>query len=122
MSENYNHPNSASHSKELHYSPNLLNTIDNAVNNRKVAIIEYDSFAKGVTQREVEPLAVIFQDKKRHLVAWCRLRNDYRSFRLDRLNCIRLTNEEFEKREDFNLEEFKASSQESYRNEPEKIN
>lgn len=92
--------------KQMHYSPNLLSTINNAIDNCKVAIIEYDSREKGVSTREIEPMAIVYKDRKRNLVGWCKLRNDYRSFRLDRLNLIKLRQEEFQRRQDFRVEDF----------------
>ena len=92
--------------KQMHYSPNLLSTLNNSIDNCKLATIEYDSREKGLSQREVEPMAIVYKERKRHLVAWCRLRNDYRSFRLDRLNSVKLKQEEFARRQDFNVENF----------------
>lgn len=91
--------------KQMHYSPNLLSTINNGIDNRKVATIEYDSHEKGISLRDIEPMAMVYKDHKRHLVAWCRLRNDFRSFRLDRLNCIKLKQEQFTPRADFKIED-----------------
>lgn len=96
--------------KQMHYSPNLLSTINNAIDNRKLTTIEYDSREKGITVRQIEPMALVYKDRRRHLVAFCRLRNEYRSFRLDRLNMIKLHNEEFERRQDFNVNDFQDNS------------
>jgi predicted DNA-binding transcriptional regulator YafY len=96
--------------KQMHYSPNLLSTVNNAIDNCKLSTIEYDSREKGVTVRDVEPMAIVYKDRKRHLVAFCHLRNEYRSFRLDRLNLIKLKQEEFRRREDFNINEFQDDS------------
>ena len=100
--------------KQMHYSPNLLSTVNNAIDNSLIAIIEYDSKEKGVSLREVEPLAVVYKDRKRNLMAWFRLRNDYRSFRLDRLNMIKVNNEGFSRREDFRLEDFQDDNSAGY--------
>jgi predicted DNA-binding transcriptional regulator YafY len=105
--------------KQMHYSPNLLSTVNNAIDNTLVAIIEYDSKDKGVTTREIEPMAVVYKDRKRNLVAWCRLRNDYRSFRLDRLNMIKVKQEEFARRQDFNPAEFQDENSSGYHDEVE---
>lgn len=106
MTETYTHSRNAAQKKQMHYSPNLLSTVSNGIDNCKVAIIEYESHEKGVTIREVEPMAIVYKDRKRNLIAWCRLRNDYRSFRLDRLNGVKLKQEEFSRRQDFNVELF----------------
>ncbi|MBP7389606.1 MAG: WYL domain-containing protein [Chitinophagales bacterium] len=112
MSENYNYAKSGNaQRKQMHYSPNLLSTINNAIDNCKVSFLEYDSREKGVSKREVEPMAIVYKDRKRHLVAFCRLRNEYRSFRLDRLNLIRLEKEEFARRQDFNVNDFQDSNE-----------
>lgn len=106
MNDTSTYARSSVQRKQMHYSPNLLSTLNNAIDNCKLATIEYDSREKGVSTREVEPMAIVYKERKRHLVAWCRLRNDYRSFRLDRLNSIKLKQEEFGRRQDFNIDSF----------------
>ena len=98
--------NNNSQRKQMHYSPNLLSTVNNAIDNSFVCEIEYDSREKGVTNRMIEPMAIVYKDRKRNLVAWCRLREDYRSFRLDRLNMIKVSTEEFLRRQNFKIEDF----------------
>lgn len=105
--------------KQMHYSPNLLSTVNNAIDNRLVAIIEYDSKDKGISTREIEPMALVYKDRRRNLVAWCKLRNDYRSFRLDRLNMIKVRHEEFVRREDFRIEDYQDAGSGSYGEEME---
>ncbi len=110
MSENSTYAKGGVQKKQMHYSPNLLSTVNNGIDNCKVATIEYDSHEKGVSLRDIEPMAIVYKDHKRHLVGWCRLRNDYRSFRLDRLNCIKLKNEQFSRRQDFKIEDHQDAS------------
>jgi predicted DNA-binding transcriptional regulator YafY len=62
------------------------------------------------TTRDVEPLGVVFYGGAWYLVAWCRLRTDYRHFRIDRIRRLELTPEKFEVREGFS---FKAHMEES---------
>ena len=89
--------------KQLHYSPNLLSAINNVIENQRMVSIEYDSREKGITQRVAEPMTIIYRHGKRHLVGYCHLRNDYRSFRLDRINTIRVNMETFQPRQDFDI-------------------
>ncbi|MBL7777276.1 MAG: WYL domain-containing protein [Chitinophagales bacterium] len=103
MYENSTYSKRGDARKQMHYSPNLLSTINNAIDNCKLSTIEYDSREKGITIRDIEPMAIVYKDRKRHLVGWCHLRGDYRSFRLDRLNLIKLKQEEFQRRQDFNI-------------------
>lgn len=95
--------------RQMHYSPNLLDAIDNAIANKKLAILEYSDGDFEVTTRTVEPMAMIYKNRKRNLVAWCQLREDWRTFRLDRVEMFKLTNENFNPREDFNLADFEES-------------
>jgi predicted DNA-binding transcriptional regulator YafY len=55
------------------------------------------------TTRDVEPLGVVFYGGAWYLVAWCRLRQDYRHFRIDRIRRLELAPLVFPPREDFSL-------------------
>ncbi len=55
------------------------------------------------THRDVEPLGVVYYNSGWYLVAWCRLRRDYREFRLDRIRRLELLPEIFPPRPDFSL-------------------
>lgn len=50
------------------------------------------------TERFVEPVGVFYLDGYWHLIAYCRMRNDYRDFRLDRVLAIRLSDEIFKQK------------------------
>ena len=121
MYENSTHTKILTQRKQMHYSPNLLSTVSNAIDNHKVATIEHDSYEKGISIRDVEPLAVVFKDGKRNLVGWCRLRNEYRSFRLERINSIKLNKEEFTSREDFRIEDFQDDPNAVYQEHYEEV-
>jgi predicted DNA-binding transcriptional regulator YafY len=55
------------------------------------------------TGRDVEPLGMVFYGGTWYLVAWCRLRQDYRHFRVDRIRQLELTPIVFPPRPDFSL-------------------
>ncbi|MDB5142793.1 MAG: YafY family transcriptional regulator [Mucilaginibacter sp.] len=61
------------------------------------------------SERCIEPVGVFYQDNYWHLIAWCRLREDYRDFRLDRISGISLINEQFVAQHP-NLKEFISRS------------
>ena len=96
---------------KMHYSPNLLGCINNALDNKKMATLEYEARDFEVSKREIEPMALIYKNRKRHLVAYCHLRSEYRTFRLDRINLIKVNNAEFTPREGFNVEEFEVDDE-----------
>ncbi len=62
------------------------------------------------TQRDVEPLGVVFYGGTWYLVAWCRLRKDHRHFRIDRIRRLELTAEKFEMREGFSFKQHMEES------------
>ncbi|MCB1332458.1 MAG: YafY family transcriptional regulator [Roseivivax sp.] len=50
------------------------------------------------SQREVQPLGIVFMDQSHCLLAWCLLRGDFRVFRLDRMAGLELTGTSFRPR------------------------
>lgn len=63
------------------------------------------------TQRDVEPLGVVFYGGAWYLVAWCRLRKDYRHFRIDRIQGLELLPDKFAPRSGFSLAEHMRESE-----------
>ena len=58
--------------------------------------IEYTSgYKEETTQREIEPLGLCFYGGSWHLLAFCRLRRDYRDFRVDRIRTVHLAHSTF---------------------------
>lgn len=96
---------------KMHYSPNLLGCINNALENQKIASLEYESRDFEVSKRDIEPMALIYKNRKRHLVAYCQLRNEYRTFRLDRINLIKVNSLGFTPREGFDVSIFEVDDE-----------
>ena len=91
----------------LYFSHNLLMTVKNALDKQVSMSLIYESRDSGLTDRIVEPHAIIIKNGTRNLIAWCRLRQDYRSFRLDRMITLKLRHDDFApKRSDFDLYDF----------------
>jgi predicted DNA-binding transcriptional regulator YafY len=80
-------------SNEQTNETNFLSTIQLAITNCWVLKINYHTFhSDTVSFRFVEPLAVYFTKGNWIMVAFCRLRNDLREFRIDRiLNLVTTT-------------------------------
>lgn len=75
---------------------NPLQIILKGIGERTVLSIHYFAMHNQQTsERCIEPVGVFYQDSYWHLIAWCRLRQDYRDFRLDRISNISLTGERF---------------------------
>lgn len=80
--------------------------------------VRFDYFAKtGWTRREAEPLFITFKWAGWYLFAFCRLRGDFRLFKLNRMTKLELTEEHFEQRqiseEQLDLEAFYNDPQRS---------
>lgn len=72
-------------------------TIKNAVLNRKVIEFIYFNSYGEESKRQVEPLQIWFKDKSWYLIAYCRLKNDYRIFKIARIDDIKVLDEVFER-------------------------
>jgi predicted DNA-binding transcriptional regulator YafY len=74
-----------------------LQTILQALSNNQVLLITYKAAYKETgTNRHIEPVGVFYLDNYWHLIAYCRLRNDYRDFRFDRIQSITVSDLYFE--------------------------
>ncbi len=81
-----------------------LLTVQQGVVLRRVLRMTYHGRERGdETQRDVEPQGVVFYGGAWYVVAWCRLRQDYRHFRIDRIRRLELLPVTFAPREDFSL-------------------
>ena len=71
---------------------------------RRVLRLDYRGHGQETdTARDVEPLGVVFYGGAWYLVAWCRLRQAYRHFRVDRIRRLELLPAVFPPRPDFAL-------------------
>jgi predicted DNA-binding transcriptional regulator YafY len=77
-----------------------LGVVLGALTERRVLAISYEPVSGGQpTEREVEPLGIVLVDSACLLLAWCRLRQAVRAFRVDRIRDARSTAEAYEPRE-----------------------
>ena len=89
------------------YQRLYLNEIQQALVSKQVLKITYESkYAEEAVCREVEPIGLCNYSSRWHLLAWCRLRNDYRDFRLDRIINLLPTNEYFKGKQHISIGEY----------------
>ncbi|MEZ4862464.1 MAG: YafY family protein [Caldilineaceae bacterium] len=70
--------------------------LQQAIRQHKVVQLRYHALHDNqVTEREIEPLRLAYLDNTWVVTAWCRLRQDQRSFRLDRIDHLRVTTQTF---------------------------
>ncbi|WP_397548012.1 helix-turn-helix transcriptional regulator [Rhodothermus marinus] len=77
-----------------------------AAEQRVVHLHYYANYADALTERDVEPYAIVAHQSRWYLVAYCRLRQAMRDFRIDRIRHLKLREETFARRPDFDLEAY----------------
>lgn len=70
--------------------------LQKAITRYELVKLEYQSLQKENTVREVEPFALIQTQENWILIAFCRLREDFRAFRLDCIQNLIPSNSQFE--------------------------
>jgi predicted DNA-binding transcriptional regulator YafY len=88
------------------FSDDLLPDIQGTLGRNQVVRIDYTSgYKEENTRRAIEPLGLCFYAQHWHLLAFCRLRQDYRDFRVDRIRSIEPLDETFDASRRDNLAE-----------------
>ena len=84
-----------------------LSALKNALTESRVVEMKYLTMGnEEATQRQVEPIGLCYYSQKWHLIGWCRVRQDYRDFRLDRIESLILLNERFKKHSHLTVHEY----------------
>jgi predicted DNA-binding transcriptional regulator YafY len=85
----------------------FMSQITSAISHKHVLALQYQSTnTHEQTTREVEPIGIVHYSGKWHMIAWCRLRNGYRDFRLDCIQELTTTGQVFDARNLFSLQEY----------------
>ncbi len=71
--------------------------IKTAILDKKLIEFTYYNSNSEKSKRIVEPLQIWFKDKSWYLIAYCRVKNDYRIFKMARMKELKLCNEHFER-------------------------
>lgn len=79
------------------FPDHFLADIQSALANKKVINFDYYSnYNDSYTNRDVEPMSLCYYARKWHLIGYCKLRNDLRDFRSDRIMKLRITDTSFD--------------------------
>lgn len=71
--------------------PAFAELVRTAIMRQRVLAISYADHSGALTKRAVEPMKLLWGDEGWYLVGWCRLRDEARTFRLDRIKAAELT-------------------------------
>jgi predicted DNA-binding transcriptional regulator YafY len=86
-----------SHSQLRVDNKDHIQTLLNSIAQKKVITIDYfANHSQEHTKRDIEPIGIFYKDSYWHLIAFCRMRNDYRDFRIDRINRVVVTEKIFD--------------------------
>ena len=75
-----------------------IEALRQATREERVVEIAYSDQHGQATERSILPLAIVYLERALVLLAWCRLRDDFRSFRIDRIERMALLSEFFRPR------------------------
>lgn len=88
----------------------LLSRFQFAILHHKTVEIRYLSVkADHPVTRITEPKGLVYYLNHWHLIAWCRLRAEYRDFRIDRIKTVTFQDDVFERNDGFSLRDFLKS-------------
>lgn len=77
-------------------APKFIYDILKSISEKKaVQITYYANYSDTTSERLIEPVGIYYIGSNWHLIAWCKLRNDYRDFRLDRIEHLQHTQNDF---------------------------
>lgn len=82
-----------------------LDTVREAINSRYMIDIRYQRADGEYSTRRLWPLGLVFWGNVWTLAAWCELRNDYRTFRIDRIQALEVSDQPFEETDTISLQE-----------------
>jgi predicted DNA-binding transcriptional regulator YafY len=95
--------------------------LEEAVTANRCIELEYDSIQSGPSTRVVEPYFIIFRARAFYFVAYCRLRKDFRTFRLDRINSLKPLDEFFLPKKGISAKDYFSGSWEVYSGDPVEV-
>ncbi len=97
------------HRADLEELAPFLDKLRRAVRERRRVHMRYRSGGKaGVSERRLDPFALVHRWGWWYAIGFCHLRQALRSFRVDRIQELALTNQTFDSPPDFSLQEYLA--------------
>ncbi|MDF2187004.1 YafY family protein [Paraflavitalea sp. CAU 1676] len=74
-----------------------LTALQKAIADKRAIFIIYNSnYNEEVSERVIEPIGLCHYSANWHLIGWCRLRNGYRDFRVNRIKRLQVKDEQFD--------------------------
>ena len=99
----------------------FFETLEEAVRKSRRLSMRYDSISSGATERIVEPYFVVFRGRAFYFVGFCLLREQFRTFRVDRIISLKVMDEYFDRRAGIDAESYFEGTWQVYSGEPVEI-
>ena len=82
-------------SQPITVPPEVMECVNKAIRESKQLFLSYRNIRNEITDRKVDALGIHFRHNYWYLIGWCHLRQDFRTFRLDRIVQSKLTTATF---------------------------
>ena len=92
--------------------------VEKAVTSLTTISLTYESIKSGRTERRIDPYFIIFRGRAFYFVGFCHLKNEMRTFRMDRIIELNLTNDIFIKKGNISPENYFDGSWSVFSGEP----
>lgn len=84
----------------------FLTEIQYSITNKTELEIEYINNSSEHSNRIIEPIGLTFYSNQWHLIAWCRTRNAYRDFKVNRISKLTNRQEPFKKQNHYDINDY----------------
>lgn len=85
----------------------LLQQLEQAVANCQTIVIEYVKKNADIPERrKIDPYGLAYRSDRWYLAAYCHLRHDLRTFRVDRIRTFSSTGDSFDRPDDFSIRDY----------------
>jgi predicted DNA-binding transcriptional regulator YafY len=92
------------------HNTDLIATLSAAVQQRQQVHMRYEAWGGDISERAFDPYGILFNDGYWYTAGYCHLRQDLRTFRLDRIVGLMPLEERFERPADFDMLEHVMNS------------
>lgn len=97
--------------KDYHRYRNIIDKINQAaLEHRRLEMLYLPLRSKKETHRKIDPYGIRILEGTIYFIGYCHLRKDVRTFVVDRIRLLRLTEEMFQRPSDFDLEKYSRHS------------
>lgn len=92
--------------ERLKNNSDYLSNLQQAISAKKIVTLSYRNNKKEQSEREIEPIGLIFYAFSWHLIAWCHLRKEYRDFKIANIENIHFSEKDFQNAKHMSLNEY----------------